>query len=186
VSTFFFILLYFSDFSMVLNQFIGFTQGQELIHQSHPMDFVYFPHLKFQEWLAAYYLKNPSGSGLLYFWKLLYSSPHQLIIFIKRCYICIVLISIEYLHNKVKQLINGLKDKNAIINISLTNISVKLNKRQLDVFINLLNIGKDYYVFIYEILAGKSKKDKYICKQFIDEIFEDIWRRVTIYALKEN
>ncbi|ETO03668.1 NTPase, partial [Reticulomyxa filosa] len=102
----------------------GFLQGQESIDPSHPMDPVYFPHLTFQEWLAAYYLvnclyessesdnhqqvcsilinqqitpkyavmipfmagilynnienkKDPSGSGLLYFWKLLHSSPPQ-------------------------------------------------------------------------------------------------------------
>ncbi|ETO33378.1 NACHT family NTPase [Reticulomyxa filosa] len=106
-----------------INSF-GFLQGQESINPSHPMDPVYFPHLTFQEWLAAYYLVNclyessesdnhqqvcsilinqqitpkyavmipfmagilynnienkrdPSGSGLLYFWKLLHSSPPQ-------------------------------------------------------------------------------------------------------------
>ncbi|ETO00378.1 hypothetical protein RFI_37069, partial [Reticulomyxa filosa] len=96
------------------------------MNPSHPIDSVYFPHLTFQEWFAAYYLvnclyqsnetkehkevcsilineqltpkyavmipfmagilysniengKDPLGSGLLYFWKLLHSSPPQLI-----------------------------------------------------------------------------------------------------------
>ncbi|ETO27894.1 NTPase [Reticulomyxa filosa] len=106
-----------------INSF-GFLQGQELMDSLQPTNSVYFPHLIFQEWLAAYYLvnclyesnetkeheqvcsilvnqqltpkysemipfmagilygnienkKDPSGSGLLYFWKLLHSSPPQ-------------------------------------------------------------------------------------------------------------
>ncbi|ETO01482.1 hypothetical protein RFI_35958, partial [Reticulomyxa filosa] len=108
-----------------INSF-GFVQGQESRDLSQPSDSVYFPHLTFQEWLAAYYLvrclyqsneskeheqicsilmneqltprysvmipfmsgilynntiskKDPSGSGLLYFWKLLHSSPPQIV-----------------------------------------------------------------------------------------------------------
>ncbi|ETO27417.1 NACHT family NTPase, partial [Reticulomyxa filosa] len=108
-----------------INSF-GFLQGQESTNTPHPVDSVYFPHLTFQEWLAAYYLVNclyepvesdnhqqvrsilineqltpkyaimisfmagilynnienqndPSGSGLLYFWKLLHSSPPQIV-----------------------------------------------------------------------------------------------------------
>ncbi|ETO17843.1 NTPase [Reticulomyxa filosa] len=38
-----------------INSF-GFLQGQESVNSTHPMDSVYFPHLTFQEWLAAYYL----------------------------------------------------------------------------------------------------------------------------------
>ncbi|ETO03399.1 NTPase, partial [Reticulomyxa filosa] len=38
-----------------INSF-GFVQGQESKDVSQPNDSVYFPHLTFQEWLAAYYL----------------------------------------------------------------------------------------------------------------------------------
>ncbi|ETO05929.1 hypothetical protein RFI_31464 [Reticulomyxa filosa] len=34
----------------------GFLQGQESMNSSRPINSVYFPHLTFQEWLAAYYL----------------------------------------------------------------------------------------------------------------------------------
>ncbi|ETN99437.1 NTPase, partial [Reticulomyxa filosa] len=34
----------------------GFLQGQGSMNSSHPINSVYFPHLTFQEWLAAYYL----------------------------------------------------------------------------------------------------------------------------------
>ncbi|ETO06860.1 NTPase [Reticulomyxa filosa] len=34
----------------------GFLQGQETMNPIHPTNSVYFPHLTFQEWLAAYYL----------------------------------------------------------------------------------------------------------------------------------
>ncbi|ETO03002.1 hypothetical protein RFI_34408, partial [Reticulomyxa filosa] len=40
-----------------INSF-GFLQGQELMDSSQPTNSVYFPHLIFQEWLAAYYLVN--------------------------------------------------------------------------------------------------------------------------------
>ncbi|ETO14922.1 NTPase [Reticulomyxa filosa] len=36
----------------------GFLQGQESVNVSYPNDPVYFPHLTFQEWLAAYYLSH--------------------------------------------------------------------------------------------------------------------------------
>ncbi|ETN99385.1 NACHT domain-containing protein, partial [Reticulomyxa filosa] len=34
----------------------GFLQGQESMNPSHPINSVYFPHLTFQEWFAAYHL----------------------------------------------------------------------------------------------------------------------------------
>ncbi|ETO33882.1 hypothetical protein RFI_03214 [Reticulomyxa filosa] len=109
----------------------GFLQGQELMNPSHPINSVYFPHLTFQEWFAAYYLvhclyqptesddhkqvcsilineqlnpkysmmipfmagilydnieskKDSSGSGLLYFWKLLHSPSLSQLSYIHR------------------------------------------------------------------------------------------------------
>ncbi|ETO00296.1 hypothetical protein RFI_37152 [Reticulomyxa filosa] len=40
-----------------INSF-GFVQGQESKNLSQPIDSMYFPHLTFQEWFAAYYLVN--------------------------------------------------------------------------------------------------------------------------------
>ncbi|ETO31316.1 hypothetical protein RFI_05804 [Reticulomyxa filosa] len=40
-----------------INSF-GFLQGQESVHSLLPINSTYFPHLTFQEWLAAYYLVN--------------------------------------------------------------------------------------------------------------------------------
>ncbi|ETO08121.1 hypothetical protein RFI_29269, partial [Reticulomyxa filosa] len=114
----------------------GILQGQQSINPSHPIHSVYFPHLTFQEWFAAYYLvnclyqsseqkehqevcsiltneqltpkyslmipfmagilynnienkKDHKGSGLLYFWTLLHSSPphflsaHQMMLYMR-------------------------------------------------------------------------------------------------------